>query len=72
MWDGWAHPSHPVSQVQVDDVSFSSLIHQFCSLIIQSHQISQAQIAPSKAVLAITKQILNSNVPLEFSGGSAP
>ena len=46
------------SQVRVDDVSYSSLIHQCSNPIIEDHQICQAQFALSEAMLAVTNHLL--------------
>ena len=51
------------AQVQVDDVSFSSLIHQCCNPLVELHQFCQAQFALSEAMLAVTNVLLVFHVP---------
>ncbi|PKU36589.1 hypothetical protein llap_13111 [Limosa lapponica baueri] len=46
------------AQVQVDDTSCSSLIHQRCNLTVEDHQIYQAQFAFSEAMLTVTSHLL--------------
>jgi len=41
------------AQLQADDVSCSSLIHQHCNPVVEGHQICQVQFALSKAMLAV-------------------
>ncbi|GAB0190293.1 exostosin-2 [Grus japonensis] len=52
-----------LAQVQVDDISCSSLVHQRCNPIIEGHQIYQARFALSEAVLAVTSHLLVLHVP---------
>ena len=51
------------AQVQVDDISCSSLVHQRCNPIVEGHQICQAQFALSEAMLAVTNHLLIFHVP---------
>ena len=44
------------AQVQVDDISCSSLIHQHRNPVIKGHQICQAGFALSEALFAVTNQ----------------
>lgn len=46
-----------ISQVQVDYVTCSSLIHQCYNLVIDGLQICQAKFALSEAMLAITNHL---------------
>ena len=45
------------AQVQVDDNSCSSLIHQCCNSIVERHQIWQALFALSEAMLTVTSHL---------------
>ena len=42
------------AQIQVDDISYSSLTHQCCNPVVEGHQICQARFACSEAMLAVT------------------
>ena len=47
-----------LSEVQVDDLSRSSLIHQRCNSVAEGHQICQARFALSEPMLAVTNHLI--------------
>ena len=51
------------AQIQVDDVSCSSLIHHHCKPVLEGHQTCQAQFALSEATLAVNNHLLIFNMP---------
>ena len=51
------------AQVQLDNVSYSSLIDQNSNPVVEGHQICQAQFAPSETMLAVTNHLLIFHVP---------
>lgn len=51
------------AQVQVDDVSCYSVVHQCCYFITEGHQISQASSAIDKVMLAVLYHLHNTYVP---------
>ena len=59
VWDG----VKSCAQVQVGDVSCSSLIHQCSNPVVEGCQICQAQFACSEAMLAVTSHLLILHVP---------
>jgi len=59
MWDHL----RGLAQVQVDDTSRPSFVHQCHHSIIEGHQIGQARFALGEAVLAVMDHLLISHVP---------
>ena len=55
------------AQVQVDDVSCSSLIHHCYNSVAGGYQICEAQFALSEAMLADTNHLLIFHVPQQSS-----
>jgi len=47
-----------LTEVKIDDISFSSLIHQCSRSIVECHQLSQARFAFCEAVLVVTDDSL--------------
>jgi len=51
------------AQVQADDVTCSSLIHQCCNSVVAGHQICQARFALSEALFAVAIHLLIFHMP---------
>lgn len=61
-----------LAQLQVDNISFSSFIHQCFNPTAKGHQICYAQFALSEATLAIVKHFFVWCPLAPFSVGCAP